>query len=99
MPRIDPKDLEHLEERSKSLIVEDPPGAFKGPWLPDKFDNRSEAWKENIAWLRNKTRAEAGQNEQGQTPEQEKAYKERLKEALRMKEKAKLAEQMVLNTK
>lgn len=99
MPKLTEEDLKRKKAELAQVVYNEELGGWKGPWLPDYYDNRKECWRENIAFKRVQERKAAGQNEHGQTPEQEKAFKARLERAKLIKEKAEVAEQMVANVK
>lgn len=91
MSRIDPKALDHVQAMSGIVIKSDAHGmplAYKGPHLPDYFDNYTECLKENSAALRKSTLKAKGLNEHGQTPEQEKSFKQRQQVRLARKKKS-----------
>ena len=98
MSEVDPKVLEE-SKKTQATLIEVAPGVWKGPWLETLYDNRSECWRANIRESELRKKRAAGLNEQGQTPEEAAKFKEDLKQAEEMKKRAKLAEQMVLNTK
>ena len=65
--------------------------AFKGPFLPDWFDDRLECHKANQEFLRISKLQKLGLNEHGQTKEQQKAFEKRKEIQLIRKEHAESA--------
>lgn len=94
MSKIDPIVLDQIEAGASMQVKSDSNGmpiAWKGPWLPDWFDNYMECHKENQAALRIKKLKAEGKNENGQTPEQEKEFKHRAEIQQQRKQKAEAA--------
>ena len=93
MSKIDPEALE-IQATGSMVVKTDANGAvigWKGPWLPDWYDNYTECLKDNQTELRRKQLARDGRNEQGQTKEQEKEFKHRQAVQLQRKQKAEAA--------
>ena len=108
MTEISNKYVEEMSIEETSMRVKqlsDGTIVHAGPWLKDKngapvwFDNYTECLYANINFKRIQTNKRNGLNEHGQTPDQEKAFKERQKEALKKKEKAAVAAEMVTQNK
>ena len=90
MAKIDPKDLEALST-SGIEVKTDANGyaiGFKGPWLPDWYDDRMEMMRENQAQHEKDVLAKQGLNAQAQTPEQAKNLQRGINLAKQRKEKA-----------
>ena len=68
---------------------------FKGPWLPEWYDNYIEMLKENQNARRIKILKDGGFNEHGQTPDQEKAFFKKKAVQDDRRKKAELAAEMV----
>lgn len=99
--KLDPKDLE-LQAKSGIETKFDQQGrplAYKGPHLPDWYDNYNEMLKENQWAKRKQDYAREGKNEHGQTPEQEKEFKKRQAVQLERKKKAELAAEIAVQNK
>jgi len=81
--------------RIEAKVLSDGTMAFAGPFKPDVwFDDLNECFRENALVNMVAERKRHGQNAQGQTPEQEKAFKERQKQTVQLKEKAKVLSEM-----
>jgi len=98
MAKVNKEDIDRYKVEMAQIreYPENGSGFFKGPWLDDVYDNRSECWRDNIAAKRNKDRAEAGQNEQGQTPEQEKDFRKRLQRAKEVERAGEIAREQAI---
>lgn len=94
MAIIDPEILKATQEGTTIIEVRDATGrllGFKGRFLPHTYDNFGEALRENSK-IDNLNRCKSkGLNEFGQTPEQEKEFKENAKRQKMAKEKADMA--------
>lgn len=80
MSKIDPEMLDQIERQRGIEMKKDGDGnvlAWKGPWLPDWFDNYTECLRENQNARRVQKLRDAGLNENGQTKEQAKAFSEK----------------------
>lgn len=102
MSIIDPKLLKQIEIGGGIEIkrnLQGLPVAYKGPHLPDWYDNYMECLKDNQNENRKVMLAKEGKNFQMQTPEQEKAFNKRLALSKQRKEKAELAAEMALQNK
>lgn len=104
---IDPREVEATTGDGCTIrhkILQNGMAAFYGPWLKNKegqpryFDTYTEALYANINYKREQDFKSQGLNQYGQTPEQEKAFKERQKEANLMKQKARIADQMLVQS-
>lgn len=94
MSRVDPEMLDQMESGSGIQTKKDAYGtilAWKGPWLPDWYDNYTEMLRENQNARRVELLKKAGLNENAQTPEQAKAFKEKQKIQMIRKQKAEAA--------
>lgn len=94
MSKIDPEMLDQIEAGRGMETKRDKEGnilAWKGPWLPDYFDNYTECLRENQNARRIKLLKDAGLNASGQTPEQQKAFEQRASIQKVRKEKAEAA--------
>ncbi len=92
MSKIDPAMLDQLD--TGWVFKRDQYGnilACKGPWLPDYFDNYTEALRENQNANRVSKLKAQGLNPQGQTEAQSKAFENKRKIQLIKKEKAETA--------
>lgn len=96
MAKVSQEEYDKMKIDSSRRIEEVAPGVFKGPWLPDLYDNRTECWRENMEFLEKKERREAGQNESGRTVEEEKVYQQKRKVQLEKKRQSELLEQAAL---
>ena len=100
--KIDPKVLE-IEAMQGTIEIkynaQGQPIGWKGPWLPDWYDNYQECLKENQWAKRKLDYSKEGKNEHGQTPEQEKEFKKRQAVQLDRKRKAELAAEMSAQNK
>jgi hypothetical protein len=91
MSRIDPEMLDQIERQRGMEMKKDNDGnvlAWKGPWLPDWFDNYTECLRENQNARRVQKLKDAGLNEHGQTKEEAKSFEDRKKIQLIRKQKA-----------
>ena len=97
MPIVDPKEIERIkiDQNTIKAVL----GGFQGPYLPHVYDNRTEAWKENIAEAERQRLAKVGKNIHMQTPEQVKAFEARKKESEERKKKAAYAAEMIVQNK
>lgn len=94
MSKIDPEMLDHIDSGRGMTTKKDNDGnvlAWKGPWLPDWFDNYTECLRENQNARRIQLLKNAGLNENGQTQEQAKEFEKRKKVQTVRKEKAEAA--------
>ena len=94
MSKIDPEMLDQIEQGRGMELRKDKDGnilAWKGPWLPDWFDNYTECLRENQNARREKLLREAGLNKHGQTKDQFAAFEKRGKIQTIRKEKAEAA--------
>lgn len=98
MAKVSQEELEK-QKLKMATLEEVAPGYWKGPWLEDIYDNRTECWRDNQTELRNRKLKEQGLNEHGQTKEQQVKYQQRLKLAEQNREKAKILEEMMLQNK
>ena len=99
--KIEVSDLKEMEQ-SGIEIRKDRYGnsiGYKGPWLPDWYDNYTEMLRENQKARRIALNTEAGLNEHAQTKEQADAFKKRQKLAEDRKRKAELAAEMAFQNK
>ena len=99
--KIDPKELEVAATTGIEIKynTQGQPIGYKGPWLPDWYDNYTECLRENQFEKRRIDAKKMGLNEHLQTPEQEKAFKKRQEIQLKRKEKAETAAEMVAQNK
>lgn len=101
MAKIDPKDLEVMEKQGVE-IKKDTLGnvlAYKGPWLPDWYDDRMEMMRDNQKELNRQKCAKLGLNEHGQTKEQQESFKKRKAVSEEKKRKAEIAAEMAIQSK
>jgi hypothetical protein len=94
MSKIDPEMLDQIDTGRGMTTKRDNDGnilAWKGPWLPDWFDNYTECLRENQNARRVKLLRDAGLNEHGQTKEQAEAFQKRKQVQTIRKEKAEAA--------
>lgn len=102
MSIIDPRLLTQIEKGGGIEIkrnLQGLPVAYKGPHLPDWYDNYMECLKDNQNENRRLSLAKEGKNFHMQTPEQEKAFNKRVLIAKQRKEKAELAAEMAFQSK
>lgn len=96
MSEIDPKAVEQMKIKDAG-IRQVHPGVFEGPHLKGKFyDNYTECLYANINYARERKLKMAGLNDQGQTPEQAKAFERRKKASDEKKRKAEVAAEMAV---
>ena len=98
MPEISPEVLAEVEKQ-QAAIIEIKRGVFKGPWLETMYDNRSECYHANMRELNRVQMLKQGKNEWGQTKEQQDAMAARRMEHEKIKDRARIAEQITENTK
>ena len=94
MSKIDPEMLDQIEAGRGIETKRDKEGnilAWKGPWLPDWFDNYTECLRENQNARRVRLFKEAGLNEHGQTKEQQATFDKKRKVQLARKEASEAA--------
>lgn len=94
MSKIDPEMLDVMESGRGMTTKRDNDGnilAWKGPWLPDWFDNYTECLRENQNARRIQLLKQAGLNEQAQTKDQQSAFEKRHDVQMIRKEKAEAA--------
>ena len=97
MPKIDESQFKTMvrdDPRIERKIVNGFP-YFKGPWLPDWYDNYVEMLRDNQNVRRIKLQKDMGLNEHAQTPEQEKAFFKKKAVQEDRRKKAELAAEMV----
>lgn len=101
MAKIDPEVVKRMQSTSCKIVAIQIGNmiGFKGPWLPDHYESFSEALRENAAELARQEQKKLGLNAGWQTPEQEKAFKERKKAQTERQKKAELAAEMANQTK
>lgn len=94
MSKIDPEMLDSIDAGRGMTTKKDNDGnilAWKGPWLPDWYDNYTECLRENQNARRVQLLKQAGLNEHGQTPQQAKDFQKRKEVQTIRKEKAESA--------
>ena len=94
MSKIDPEMLDQIDLGRGITTKRDNDGnilAWKGPWLPDWYDNYTECLRCNQDELRKKKLRDAGLNEHDQTKEQAQAFEKRKQVQTVRKEKAEAA--------
>ena len=97
MSKVDESQFKLMEKNDPRIERKNINGMtyFKGPWLPDWYDNYVEMLKENQSARRIKLQRDAGLNDQGQTPDQEKAFLKKKAVQEDRRKKAELAAEMV----
>lgn len=97
MPIVPTEQIAKMKEEQNT--IQEVLGGYKGPYLPHVYDNRSECLRANVQEAERQRLAKEGKNIHAQTPEQEKAFKLRQKEAMDKKRKAELATEMLAQAK
>lgn len=98
MARIPQAELEKAKEQVLDIQVLTIPGkgqVFIGPYLKDGFDSYTECLFANSAHKRNEDMKVLGLNEHGQTKEQQKDFENRKRTAIKRKEQAEVASEML----
>lgn len=94
MSKIDPEMLDQIDTGHGITTKKDNNGnvlAWKGPWLPDWFDNYTECLRENQNAKRVQVFKNAGLNNHGQSQAEAKAFDDKKKIQMVRKQKAEAA--------
>lgn len=95
--KITEDQLANIKQNSGGIEVMQLPNgilAYKGPWIPDYFDNYTECLYANINHRRNEEARKRGLNEQFQTPAQQAEFEKRRKIQMELKRRAEIAAEL-----